>query len=607
MLAAMLVYPAFSALAQAPAGPPAGPVQTFPLSEVHRGLHGVAYTVFEGTEPEAMDVEILGLLHNAIGPGQDMILARLTGPKPEYTGVVAGMSGSPVYVDGRLLGALAYRIGEFSKEPIAGITPIEQMLQVPENRAPAEDAGNGPASGTTAALLRPGPASFPISGMTAVSAGPAEDSELRPIDTPLVFSGFSPEAVKLFGDRFRALGLSPVAGIGGSQSSGSGQSSSGPPVSAPLVPGSSVSALLIEGDLEMAATCTVTMIDKGRVLACGHPITQFGNISVPMTKAEVLATLASPMDSFKIINTAQTIGAFTEDRQSAISGVLGGQARMIPVAIHVHGDGAERVLHLRVLDNPDLTPAALMVSVYQALTESNGYSAELTYAVHGNVAVEGNPALKLDSFAAPTDEVPSALLAAVTVGQRFAAIYGNSSRVQGIRSVDLDVESLPGRRSIEIESAQAAQPSARAGDTVTIEATLRPYQGEARNLRLPIHLPATLPSGPLRILLSDGETLDRLTDATPGVTGPTDLNSTIHQLNATHADDVLYVSLLLPDPQAVVDGHTLESIPISMANVLDPLRSNREMSLNGESVVPVTSIPVDAMLAGQRVISIDIE
>jgi hypothetical protein len=607
MLAAMLVYPAFSALAQAPAGPPAGPVQTFPLSEVHRGLHGVAYTVFEGTEPEAMDVEILGLLHNAIGPGQDMILARLTGPKPEYTGVVAGMSGSPVYVDGRLLGALAYRIGEFSKEPIAGITPIEQMLQVPENRAPAEEAGNSPASGTTAALLRPGPASFPISGMTAVSAGPAEDSELRPIDTPLVFSGFSPEAVKLFGDRFRALGLSPVAGIGGSQSSGSGQSSSGPPVSAPLVPGSSVSALLIEGDLEMAATCTVTMIDKGRVLACGHPITQFGNISVPMTKAEVLATLASPMDSFKIINTAQTIGAFTEDRQSAISGVLGGQARMIPVAIHVHGDGAERVLHLRVLDNPDLTPAALMVSVYQALTESNGYSAELTYAVHGNVAVEGNPALKLDSFAAPTDEVPSALLAAVTVGQRFAAIYGNSSRVQGIRSVDLDVESLPGRRSIEIESAQAAQPSARAGDTVTIEATLRPYQGEARNLRLPIHLPATLPSGPLRILLSDGETLDRLTDATPGVTGPTDLNSTIHQLNATHADDVLYVSLLLPDPQAVVDGHTLESIPISMANVLDPLRSNREMSLNGESVVPVTSIPVDAMLAGQRVISIDIE
>ena len=357
----------------------------------------------------------------------------------------------------------------------------------------------------------------------------------------------------------------------------------------------------------MAATCTVTMIDKGRVLACGHPITQFGNISVPMTKAEVLATLASPMDSFKIINTAQTIGAFTEDRQSAISGVLGAQARMIPVAIHVHGDGAERVLHLRVLDNPDLTPAALMVSVYQALTESNGYSAELTYAVHGNVAVEGNPALKLDSFAAPTDDVPSALLAAVTVGQRFAAIYGNSSRVQGIRSVDLDVESLPGRRSIEIESAQAAQPSARAGDTVTIEATLRPYQGPARNVRVPVHLPATLPSGRLRILLSDGETLDRLTDATPGVAGPTDITSTIHQLNATHADDMLYVSLLLPDPQAVVDGHTLESIPISMANILDPLRSNREMSLNGESVVPVTSIPVDAMLAGQRVISIDIE
>lgn len=599
-----------------PAGPPSGPVKIFPLSEVHRGLRGVAYTVFQGTQPEAMNVEIIGVLYNSLGPGQDMILARLTGSKPEYTGVVAGMSGSPVYIDGKLLGALAYRIGQFTKEPIAGITPIAQMLAVA--RAPALlKAGSGAASGE-AAEISPNPASpdpaftDPIAAAsssepraTEVSAGASDGAELRPIATPLVFSGFSQEAVKLFGDRFRALGLTPVAGLGGSALSGA--SSSVPNVTAPLEPGSAVSALLVDGDLQVAATCTVTMVEAGHVLACGHPITQLGNVSLPMTKAEVVATVASPLDAFKVVNTAQTIGAFTQDRASAIDGLVGGRARMIPVAIHIHGSGASRTLHVGMIDDPTLTPSALMVSLYNALTETNDYGAEVSYAVHGDVHIDGYPALKLDSFSAPTDQVASAARAATMVGQRFARIYANRARVKGIRSVDIDVDALPGRRSTAIESAQLTQPAARPGDMVMLEATLRPYQGEPRNLRIPVRLPPTLPAGRLRILLSDGATLDRLTNSYPGIAAPSNLSGAIGQLNAAHAEDVLYVSLLLPNAQAVVDGHTLQSIPLSMANVLEPLRSNREMSLNGESVVPVTSIPVDAMLTGQQVVSLDVE
>lgn len=602
----------------------------------------MAYTVFEGTQPEAMDVEILGVLHNALGPGQDMIVARLTGPKPEYTGVVDGMSGSPVYIGGRLVGALAYRIGRFSKEPIAGITPIAEMLSVPRGAAPG---GPEAAAATTGSAQSQASGSSGVDGLRASlsfppPAGPQETSlapggqsgEVRPIETPLVFSGFSPEAVKLFGGRFRALGLTPMAGLGGSMLSGSGLSGSGLSGSAlstsgttsagqsrsgtvaaaqedkaPLVPGSSVSALLAEGDLEIAATCTVTMIQAGQVLACGHPITQSGNVSLPMTKAEVVTTLASPMDSFKIINTAQTIGAFTEDRASAIRGTLGAQAQMIPVAIHVHGVGPPRTVHVRIVNNPVLTPNTLMVSVYQSLMQTNSYGQDLSYDIHGSVAISGYPAVKLDSFSAPTDQIPSAIRAALLVGQRFAKIYGNAARMRSIQSIDLAVDTLPGRRSMEIETAQATQPSARPGGTVMIEATLRPYRGQVRNLRIPIHLPATLPTGRLRILLSDGASIDRLTNSYPGVEPPTGLGSTIHQLNAAHADDVLYVSLLLPDPQAVVDGRTLPSIPLSMANILEPLRANREMSLNGESVDPVTSIPVGAMLSGQRVISLDIE
>jgi SpoIVB peptidase S55 len=561
------------------------------LSEVHRGLHGVAYTVFEGTQPEAMDVEILGVLKNVLGPDQDMILARLHGSKPEYTGVVAGMSGSPVYIDGKLLGALSYRIGQFSKEPIAGITPIAEMLAVNGTPKPAINT----------AMWMPGTPSQSAASSSAPTAV-ADVTDIHPIETPLLLSGFSPEAVRFFQEHVSVMGLTPVAGIGGSSSDDGHMDSS-----SPLLPGSAVSALLVRGDLEIAATCTVTYVDPHQVLACGHPITRYGDVSIPMTKADVVATLASPLNSFKIVNTTQTIGAFTEDRSSAIRGVPGEPARMIPVVIHTHGGLRDRTLHMEVIDNPDITPGAVMVSLYESLLETNSYSEELTYELRGTVAIDGYPLLHLNSLIAPTEQLPSALRAALTVGQRFQTVYGNSARVRNIQRIDLDIDSLPGRRSIQLERAQASQPAAHPGDTVVVEATLRPFRGETRNVRIPIPLPLTLNPGPLRILLSDGGTLDRLTTASSSNEGPLELSSIIHQMNAAHQDDRLYVTLLLPNAQAVVDGRTLASIPISMANVLEPLRTNRGISLNGESVVPVTSIPVDAMLSGMQVVSVEIE
>jgi hypothetical protein len=536
-----------------------------------------------------MDVEILGVLKNVLGPNQDMILARLHGSKPEYTGVVAGMSGSPVYVDGKLLGALSYRIGQFSKEPIAGITPIAEMLSV--NGAGEPEA--------LRAATRSDVMWSPDSGKSATATG--DTTDIHPIETPLLFSGFNPEAVNFFREHVSLMGVTPVAGLGGN-ATGSSHADS-----APLLPGSAVSALLVRGDLEIAATCTVTYIDPHQLLACGHPITRYGSVSIPMTKADVVTTLASPLNSFKIVNTTDTIGAFTEDRSSAIRGVLGASAHMIPVVIHTHGSLRDRTLHMEVVDNPDITPGAVMVSLYESLLDSNSYSEELTYELRGSVAIDGYPELHLDSFIAPTEQLPSALRAALTVGQRFQAVYGNSARVRNIERIDLDIDSLPGRRSIQLERAQASQPAAHPGDTVIVEATLRPFHGEMRNVRIPIPLPLTLNPGPLRILLSDGQTLDRLTGGSPANEGPLELSSIIHQMNAAHQDDRLYVTLLLPNAQAVVDGRTLGSVPISMANVLEPLRTNRGISLNGESVVPVTSVPVDAMLSGMQVVSLEVE
>ena len=576
-------------VASAAAAPPPS-TSFYPLSEVHRGLHGTAYTVFEGTQPEAMDVEILGLLHNALGPHQDMILARLHGTKPEYSGVVAGMSGSPVYVDGKLLGALAYRIGEFSKEPIAGITPIEQMLEVRDGSHESD------LKAQAASLHRP-----------ANSGQDANTADIRPIDTPLVFSGFSPEAVAFWKDHAPGLALTPVAGIGGG-SSDLQEMNLVPPGS--VLPGSAVSAVLIRGDLEISATCTVTYVDPKQLLACGHPITQFGPVSMPMAKAEVVATVPSPLNAFKIINTTETVGSFTEDRETAIRGEFGKRARVIPLTMHLTQDGANerpRTLHLEVIDQEQITPLAVMVSLFQSLAQTNGYAVETTYRVRGTVKLVGYPEVRFEDLVAPTDFAPAHLVAALALGEHFNRLYANAARRTPIESVDVDVEALPGRRTVQIESVQAGAKTVHAGDTVVVEATVRPWRGELKNVRIPVTLPATLPGGSVRLLVSDGGTLDRLMQPPQFGGGNLDVSATIAQLNSRHADDRLYVTLLSPDPQAAIGGRTLSAIPISVANVLEPVRDNRGMTLNGESAIPIGSVPLDAVLSGQQVVTLRVE
>jgi hypothetical protein len=576
--------------------PPHPPAQTtfFPLSQIRPGLQGVAYTVFQGDTPQPMGVEILGLLHGALGPDQDMILVRLEGSKADYTGVVAGMSGSPVYVDGKLVGALAYRIGQFSKEPIGGVTPIQEMLQVRDLKSPSRQmlladrsTAQDPTDSTPA----------PASNITPTSAY----GSIQPIATPLVFSGFSPSALHFWKKYSSGLGMTDISALGGSDSNAKQPG--------PLRPGDAVSALLVSGDLEISATCTVTYVDPHHMLACGHPITQFGPVSMPMTKAEVLATLPSPMNSFKIINTTQTIGAITQDRQFAIMGVFGRQADTIPVVVHLDGVSgvAPRTLHLHVVDQPSVTPLAVMVAVYQGLMQQNTYSAESSYRVTGTVRLAGYPNVRLNDLVAPTDGAPANLLAALVVGQRFSRLYANAARRTAIEGVDLHVQQIPQRLTAQIVAAHADKSILQAGQKVTLEASVLPWHGEIHNLRIPITLPLNLPPGPVRLLVSDGATLDQLAQP-PAIGGrPLSVAATIAQLNSDHPSDRLYVTLLAPEPQATLDGRTLSALPISMANVLEPLRQDQALTLHGESEVPITSIPINAMLSGHQVITLQIE
>ncbi len=565
-------------------------------------MRGVAYTVFEGVKPEAMEVEVLGVLHNVNGPKGDIILVRLHGPKVEYAGVVAGMSGSPVYLDGKLAGALAFRIGEFSKEPIAGVTPIADMLEISAlDRSPAEETSAVKPSVNAVAGKTAAP------GETSSLAGSGQDSEgkdfanyLKPIETPLVFNGFSEQAIHLFAGQFASAGIVPVMGAG---------SVSDDKQPEPLEAGSAISAVLVRGDMDIEATCTVTYVDAQRLLACGHPLLQFGSVDLPMNKAEVLATLPSPLNAFKIVNTTEPVGTFVQDRHTGIMGVFDRQPEMIPVTLSIHSSTGVKQFHYEVLNNPKLTPVALMVTVFNALHGVNEFGEEITYRLAGSIGVKGFPEVTMRNMFAPAENgQPAAMQAAISLGERFGRIYDNPYNAPDIAGVKLDFDLVRERRWARLESARTDVTEARPGDNITLETVLAPYRGERIVRQIQVKIPTSASKGTLRILVSDGETLDRMGHANPAFGRKLDLASTIALLNKEHSNNRLYVSLLEADPEARVGDKVMPTLPISIMNVMDGMRGNQEMVVSGESSVDETATaPLDYVVSGVQLLTITVK
>lgn len=561
-----------------------------PLSDVKVGMTGTAYTVFQGVKPEPMGVEVLGVLRNMTGPKGDIILVRLKGEKPEFTGVVAGMSGSPVYIDGKLIGAISYRIGEFSKEPIAGVTPIEKMLEINEM-----DKSQTPPPTTAAADAQ----------SSEATAGPGVSPQvatpyqyLKPIDTPMVFSGFTADAVKRFAPQFAAAGIVPVMGVGSAANIKQPE---------PIEPGSSVGAVLVRGDMDITATCTVTYIDPTHLLACGHPLMDFGNVDMPMTKSTVLATLPSPSNAFKIATATEQIGSFMQDRHTGILGRFGKQPEMIPVTLSFHGISNPKTFHFEVLNNARLTPVAMMSTVYSAIQGINEYGEDTTFRVEGSVNVAGYPKLELNNMYAPGDSnTPTASAIASALGERFSRIFDNPYEQPKIQGVELNVDLVPERRWARLETARTDVTEARPGDEIVVETVLRPYRGERIVRQVPIKVPTSTPRGALRILVSDGDTLDRMSRTGGSFQRRMDLQSTIAQLNKEHENSRLYVSLLEANPQAVVEDKVMPTLPLSVINVMDGMRGTQDMVLVGESSVSEASTPFDYVVTGQQVITVNI-
>jgi hypothetical protein len=398
------------------------------------------------------------------------------------------------------------------------------------------------------------------------------------------------------------MGLTPVEGLGGADPTAAQPE--------PLVPGSAVSAVLVRGDLSMAGTCTVTYVDPKLLLACGHPITQYGPVDMPMTKAVVLTSLASPLNSFKIINTTETVGAFTEDRASAIMGRFGVQARMIPVEVEVvppaNGEkpvGAPKTLHFEVLDNRQLTPSTMLVSVYQSLQTNNTAAEEMSYRLTGEIGVKGLPPVRMQGMMAQNEFFPGTINAALLVNDRFGKVYGNALEQPVVTGLKLKAEAIPARMTAVLESARLSRIEARAGDEIEVEATLHPYQAEARMVRVKVKLPAELSPGPMRVVVSDGATVDRLTTRT-GAQQQVGLADMVAAMNRMHANDRVYVTLLDHSAQAVLEGEALPGVPLSMANVLEPLKDAQKMQLTGESVVEAGSVDAGYAVSGSQVLNL---
>jgi hypothetical protein len=574
---------------QSPAGrPKAGPVAILPAAEVKPGMKATAWTVFEGSEPVAVPIEILGVLKNAWGPKQDIILGKMGG-RAERTNVAGGMSGSPVYVDGKLIGAVSLRMSVFSPDAICGITPIELMLEINDfdvTRPPAPKAPDQRA----AVQNVPVPPEFAAGG-----------GALQWIDTPLVLSGFHEQTLREFAGVFRQMGVSVAQG-GSAGSLRGGQLSPG--WRAALQPGEAVSGVLVSGDLSVSAMGTVTYNDGKRVLAFGHPFLNLGPIDMPMAKSEVVLTLASAFAPTKMGNATEVVGVLRQDRHSGISGELGVTAPMIPVKLRVRTFGEaeevvkEKTLHFDVFVQQRWTPFLMMLTMFNGLQGLNDFADDVTYRMSGKVELDGAPEISLSTMSAPGEmPVPPPMVLAGWWGEKFNRLFLNPVNVPKLRSVDATIDLLPKRRTAAIETAWTPEPEVHAGDEVPVKVWLRPYRGSRIQREVRIKIPEGFPKGDHRLLLSDAETLNRMQSAATFSSRFIDLPQTVALINQERSNNRLYLSLVQSAPTVFYEDKTMPSLPASVANVLQ----NGRASVRPMVAAPETATELAAVLFEQQI------
>jgi hypothetical protein len=593
------------ASAKAPSGP-----LIFPLEDLRPGMKGVARTVFSGSDAQEFGVEILGVLPGFPGPRQSAIIAKLSGSNVDRTGVFAGMSGSPVYIDGKIVGAIAFSF-PFSKESIAGITPIKQMIDLfnkgseNDNLKPKEPR---PVSFAQLAATDwkpnlPKPAISGAALMAPVSAGspllPLLGQQMMPIATPLVFSGISQESLSMFAPQLMASGLLPVSGVGGAA-----------PIT-PLAevnadtfpPGSSISVQLVRGDYSLAAAGTVTMRDGDRIYAFGHPFLSLGASDMPMSESSVVTVIPNANNSFKLAVPGRMVGSISQDRASGIFGLLGQTPKMIPVKVNLHTSRERNESYsYEVASDSFLTPLLLNITVFNTITSSERALGDSTIAVEGEIRVKGQEPIKLDRRFSANN---SALLAAGAIAAPVGTLLTSGFDDVQVEGITLDISSLETKYAANLERITLDRTEVRRGEKVEVQAYVRTESGKQFVQRIPLQIPEDAALGQLLVFVGDGGALQEGSAAKAFV--PTDLSQLVRAINTIKKSDRLYVKLFRITPGAVIGTSELPNLPPSVVATLNSDRTSGGYTPTVLSPVFEMELPpAEFVISGQQLIAIDV-
>jgi len=615
--AIVVVVLQFAGLAQAAelTPPKAGKPEILPLKDVKPGMHAIAWTVFSGMTPEPVPVEIIGVWKNAMGPRGHVIMAKMGG-KAERTGVAGGMSGSPVYVDGKLIGAVALRLSQFSPDAICGITPIESMLEIQDldmsRPSDARTPNKSPAPQPVAAYEMPSELVAQLVAAGGSAPLPSRSPLMTPIETPLVFSGFTSETLNTYEPLLHQIGITAVQG---GASAGTLTSKPAAGWEHALNPGEAVSGILVSGDMSTTGMGTVTYNDGKRVLAFGHQFFNLGPVDMPIAKSEILTVLSSSYQPNKVGNATEVVGALRQDRFTGIMGELGAEAPVIPVHVKVRAyaeNGSvvkEKDLNFSVFVQQKWTPFLMSATLSNSLQQMNLYADEMTYRFNGDVQMDGSDNIHVSTMLAPGEfPVPMPTVLAGWWGDKFNRLFLNNVAMPKLKSVEAVVDLLPARRVATIETVWTPTTDVEAGAEIPVKVYLRPYRGERIERTLTVKIPAGMPKGEHRLLFSDADTLDRSLDGAAKNNKNMDIPSTVSLLNQERDNNRLYVSLVQSRATFYSDDKTLPNLPSSVVNVMQTERnSSRSLVGTPESTQVQQSIPFDHVVSGNYSLRIKVK
>lgn len=571
-------------------------VPILPLSDVRAGMKGTGRTVFSGTTIEEFQAEVLGVIENA-APGQSIIIARLSGGPLEKTGVIQGMSGSPVYVDGKLMGAVALGFA-FSKEPICGIRPIEEMLAV-------GDGPEAPASNQARVRLGDTGVENVFSAPDGISAG---SLQLLPIRTPIQLSGFTESTLAHFSPIAAKLGLELAQGFSG----GSPPASAG--VGTAPEPGSMISIQLMRGDMQVAADGTVTHVDGNRIRAFGHRFLAVGSTQLPFARSEVITLLPNLSTSFKITKSGEHLGVIQQDRSVAVAGELGVQPNLAPFRIHVKRQPAsgnatlERTYQMEMARDPFLAPLLIQMALFSAVDATERSAGAATLGVDATLRFQnGVPPLRLTNRFAGTSMVSLAAALSVSVPVGYALQSGFEEL--NLAGVDIDLTAYEERRELSLEQFWASVNEAEPGEEVTLHAILLDPGGKEFRHEFRYQIPRGAPTGPIYFSAADAGSLNlldipKLTSVTPR--NPEQL---VELVNAIRSNNSLYLRIWRQEPTYSIQGEDLPSPPPSAALILDrstEVKGGRNAVQNA-AIEERSSDMGNYVVSGSRTIKIDVK